>query len=135
MHDATYNIIGESYNTNRTADKRILTTIIDLLDLPAGKSIVDVGAGTGNYTKALADSGYKLFAIEPSEIMRKQAAPNGNITWIPGIAESLPLRDASMDGAVIVLAIHHFSDIRSAAKEVARVCPAGPLIVLTMDPR
>lgn len=135
MHDATYNIIGESYNTNRTADKRILTIIIDLLDLPAGKSIVDIGAGTGNYTKALADLGYKLFAIEPSEIMRKQAVPSGNITWLPGLAESLPLRDASMDGAVIVLAVHHFSDIRNAAKEVARVCSAGPLVLLTMDPR
>ena len=135
MNDATYNIIGKSYNTNRTADKRVLKTIIDLLALPTGQSIVDIGAGTGNYANALADLGYKVFAIEPSEIMREQAVPNGNITWIPGLAEFLPLRDASVDGAVIVLAIHHFSDIRVAAKEVARVCLAGPLVVLTMDPR
>ena len=135
MSDAIYNIIGESYNTNRAADKRILKIIIDLLNLPAGKLIVDIGAGTGNYTNALANLGYRLFAIEPSEIMRKQAVPNSNVTWIPGLAESLPLQDASMDGVIIVLAIHHFFDIRSAAKEVARVCPTGPLIMLTVDPR
>jgi len=135
MSDATYDVIGENYNKNRTADKRILKTIIDLLNLPAGKLIVDIGAGTGNYTNALANLGYRLFAIEPSEIMRKQAISNDNITWIPGFAEYLPLQDASMDGVVIVLAIHHFSDIRSAAEEVARVCPSGPLIMLTMDPR
>ena len=135
MNEATYDAIGESYNENRSADKRILKTIADLLNIPTGKLIVDIGAGTGNYTNALANSGYKLIAIEPSEIMRKQAIPNSSITWIPGLAESLPLQDASMDGVVIVLAIHHFSDIRSAAKEVARVCPTGPLIILTMDPR
>jgi hypothetical protein len=34
MGDAAYDVIGESYNKNRTADKRILKTILDLLRLP-----------------------------------------------------------------------------------------------------
>jgi len=139
MNGSIYDIIGDSYNKNRTADERTLKIIIELLNLPAGKLIVDIGAGTGNYANALANLGYNLgymlFAVEPSEIMREQAIPNGNVAWIAGLAESLPLYDASMDGAVIVLALHHFSNIRSAAKEVARVCPGGPLVVLTMDPR
>ncbi len=135
MNGSIYDIIGDSYNKNRTADERTLKIIIELLNLPAGKLIVDIGAGTGNYANALANLGYMLFAVEPSEIMREQAVPNGNVTWIAGLAESLPLHDASMDGAVIVLALHHFSNIRNAAKEVARVCPGGPLVVLTMDPR
>ena len=135
MNDATYDIIGDGYNKNRAADKRILKNIIDLLDLPAGKLVADIGAGTGNYTGTLANSGYRLFAIEPSGIMRKQAIPNSNISWISGLAEALPLRDRSMDGIIIVLAIHHFSDIHIAAKEMARVCPKGPLVILTMDPR
>jgi ubiquinone/menaquinone biosynthesis C-methylase UbiE len=135
MSDVTYDVIGESYNENRTADKRILKTIIDLLNPTPGKLIADIGAGTGNYTNALSDSGYRLLAIEPSEIMRKQAVPNDNIMWLSGLAEYLPLQDASVDGVVIVLAVHHFSDIRSAAKEVARVCPVGPLIIFTIDPR
>ncbi len=135
MSDTTYDVIGESYNTYRTADKRILKTIIDLLNLPAGKLIADIGAGTGNYTDALANLGYRLFAIEPSQTMRNQAVPNRNVTWLAAMAESVPLKDASMDAVVIILAVHHFSDIRSAAKEVARVCPDGPLVILTMDPR
>jgi len=135
MSDATYDVIGQSYNRNRAADRRILKTIVDLLNLPAGKLVVDIGAGTGNYTNALADSGFRLLAIEPSETMRDQAVPHHDVTWIPALAEHLPLQDASMDGVVIILAIHHFSDISSAAKEVARICPAGPIIVLTMDPR
>jgi ubiquinone/menaquinone biosynthesis C-methylase UbiE len=135
MSDPIYNIIGESYTTNRTADERVLKIIIDLLNLPVGKLIVDIGAGTGNYTTALANSGYRLFAIEPSEIMRRQAIANDNVTWTTGFAESLPLRATSVDGAVIVLALHHFHSIGSAAEEVARICPTGPLVILTMDPR
>jgi len=34
MNEATYDVIGEGYNKNRTADKRILKTILDLLRLP-----------------------------------------------------------------------------------------------------
>jgi len=135
MNNATYDIIGADYNSNRTADRRILNIIIELLNLPAGKLIADIGAGSGHYTNALAGSGYRLLAIEPSDVMRKQAALNDNIVWLAGLAESLPLQGASMDGVVMVLAIHHFSDICSAAKEVARVCPTGPLIIFTVDPR
>ncbi|MDD5397967.1 MAG: methyltransferase domain-containing protein [Dehalococcoidia bacterium] len=135
MGDITYDCIGENYNRNRVADRRILQTIIDLLDLPASKLIVDIGAGTGNYANALTEPGYRLLAVEPSEIMRKQAVFNDNIMWINGIAESLPLGNASMDAAIIILAIHHFSDLGDAADEVARVCPFGPVILLTMDPR
>ena len=135
MSDPIYNIIGESYNTNRTADKRVLEIIVDLLNLPAGKLIVDIGAGTGNYTTALANLGYKLLAIEPSETMRRQAVVNEGVTWIAGSAESLPLRTTSVNGAIIVLALHHFRCIGSAAEEVARVCPTGPLVILTVDPR
>ncbi len=135
MSDATYDVIGDSYNRNRMADRRILQQMIELLSLPAGRLIADIGAGTGNYSNALAALGYRLIAVEPSETMRKQAFRNDSITWIPGVAESLPLEDATVDGVIIILAIHHFSDIRSAAKEVARVCPGGPLVILTMDPR
>lgn len=135
MSGAVYDVIGDSYNTNRAADRRIMQTTLDLLNLPAGKLITDIGAGTGNYANALAALGYRLVAVEPSETMRRQAIKQANVTWVSGFAESLPLRDAAVDGVIIILAIHHFSDLHSAAKEVARICPAGPLVILTMDPR
>ena len=135
MGETTYDAIGESYNRNRTADPRILKILVELLGPPSRKPVVDIGAGTGNYTNALAQSGYTLSAIEPSATMRRQAVPHGGVTWIKGNAEDLPLRDGSMGGAVIVLAVHHFSDTRAAAGEVARVCPEGPLVIFTMDPR
>ncbi|MCJ7772150.1 MAG: class I SAM-dependent methyltransferase [Desulfobacterales bacterium] len=135
MNEIIYNSIGTNYNTNRAADYRIINILKDLLELPTGSTIADIGAGTGNYSNAFADLGYKIKAVEPSEEMRKQAKPNNNITWLSGTAESIPLPDNSVDGVIIVLAIHHFSSLKDASAEMQRICPNGPIVVFTLDPR
>jgi len=135
MNENKYNTIGVNYKINRTADYRIVSSIVGLLNLPTGATIADIGAGTGNYSNALAILGYKIKAIEPSEEMQRQAIPNGNVEWYSGSAESIPLSDNSVDGVIIVLSIHHFSSVRTAAKEIRRICPNGPIVVFTFDPR
>ena len=135
MNEIVYNSIGKSYNSNRAADNRILNTIKNLLNLQVGSVIADIGAGTGNYSNAFADLGYIVNAVEPSEKMCSQAAPNSNVTWIPGFAESIPLPDDSVDGIIVVLALHHFSSLQSAASEMHRICPVGPIVIFTLDPR
>jgi ubiquinone/menaquinone biosynthesis C-methylase UbiE len=135
MEEKIYNTIGVNYIINRTADYRIIEIIVELLNLPAGSLIADIGAGTGNYSNALADRGYKVRAIEPSEEMQRQAIPNGNVEWHSGSAEAIPLADHSVDGVIIVLALHHFSSLPLAAIEIRRICPQGPIVVFTFDPR
>jgi len=135
MNEIIYDSIGKSYISNRAADPRILNNIISLLNLPAGSLIADIGAGSGNYSKALANIGYLVNAIEPSEKMRSQAIPNSNVTWIPGFAESIPLPNNSVDGIIVVLALHHFSSLQRAVSEMHRICPDGPIVIFTLDPR
>jgi ubiquinone/menaquinone biosynthesis C-methylase UbiE len=135
MDQAQYDSIGTNYNRTRAADSRISAGICELLNLPSGSLIADIGAGTGNYSQALSRSGYRTIALEPSEEMRRQAVPNKNITWVPGFAESIPLADNSVDGAIVILALHHFKDAQKAVLELKRICPTGPVVVLTMDPR
>ena len=135
MNKTIYNSIGTNYDTNRSADNRIINIINELMDLRAGSTIADIGAGTGNYSNAFADLGYRVKAVEPSEEMRKQAKPNNNVTWLSGTAESIPLPDNSVDGVIIVLAIHHFSSLHDASSEMRRICPNGPRVVFTLDPR
>ena len=135
MNEKVYNTIGVNYNVNRTADYRIIEKIDELLNLPKEAILADLGAGTGNYSNALGDLGYELFAVEPSDTMRNQAKPNNKVTWISGFAESIPLPDQSVHGIIVILAIHHFSSLKSAANEMKRICPGGPIVLFTLDPR
>lgn len=130
-----FNTIGNTYNNSRTADERIVAALTGLLNLPESAIIADIGAGSGNYTQALAARGYRLKAVEPAEAMRLQAAPSHRIEWFPGVAEQIPLADASVDGVIVTLAIHHFSDLKKAFAEIARIATTGPLVIFTFDPR
>jgi ubiquinone/menaquinone biosynthesis C-methylase UbiE len=130
-----YDCIEMKYNSYRNADIRIVTILKELLGLPAGSTIVDVGAGTGNYTNALASMGYKIKAVEPSEVMRNQSVPSLNVEWLAGSAESIPLPDDSAAGVISTLAVHHFPDLQAAAAAMRRVCDNGPIVLFTIDPR
>ncbi|MEH2375000.1 class I SAM-dependent methyltransferase [Nostoc sp.] len=66
-----YNSIGQQYSKTRVADIRIVNKIIDLLNLPKGRIIADIGAGTGGYSLALANKGFLVNAVEPSVVMQK----------------------------------------------------------------
>lgn len=130
-----YDTIGSNYNDTRVADERIVAALVDLLDLPENSVIADIGAGSGNYTQALATRGYHIKAVEPAEAMRRQAIPSTRIEWFTGVAEKIPLPDDSVDGVIATLAIHHFSDLGRAFSEMARIAPQGPLVIFTFDPR
>ena len=107
-----YDSIGKTYNTTRQADPRITKSIISGLDLGLPSTVADIGAGTGNYSMELAESGFKVIAVEPSGVMRRQGRQHKNLQWLDGMAEDLPLEDKSMDGVVCILAAHHFAGLR-----------------------
>jgi SAM-dependent methyltransferase len=88
-----YNHIGKTYNTTRHADTRIAQRIVQELDINTPATILDIGAGTGNYSYELANMGYRVIAMEPSEVMRTQGKQHRNIIWKEGVAESIPLED------------------------------------------
>jgi ubiquinone/menaquinone biosynthesis C-methylase UbiE len=128
-----YNSIGEGYNFTRKCDRRIVETLINLLALPVGATIADVGAGTGNYSIAIANRGYQIIAIEPSILMQSQAIVHPQVRWITARAEAIPLRDNSVDGAIIILAMHHFSNIDVAISEINRIVGDGNFIIFTFE--
>lgn len=73
IFEPAYNTIGKGYTKHRQADIRIVDLLYSLLNLPNGSVIADIGAGTGNYSLALAHKGYKMKAVEPSIVMRTQS--------------------------------------------------------------
>ena len=130
-----FDSIGHSYSATRSADLRIVKALLDLLGAANGRTVVDIGAGTGNYSVALAEQGWSVVAIEPSAVMRSQSRNHDAIAWIDSTAESLSLPNQSVDAVICVLTLHHFQDMSVAFAEMARVIRNGPIILFTFDPR
>src|SRR5262249_1862298 len=72
------------------------------LELGPGRTVVDVGAGTGKLTRSLLEVGATVVAVEPVEAMRavlEQAVPEARA--LDGTAEALPVADGSADAIVV----------------------------------
>ena len=130
-----YDTIGRQYSQVREADPRVTEMLLRELALQPGKCIADVGAGTGNYALALAERGYHVRAVEPSQVMLSQARPHPQVQYSQGYAEELPLENAGVDAMICVNAIHHFRDLDRAVREMDRVCNEGRIVILTADVR
>jgi SAM-dependent methyltransferase len=101
------------------------------LDLRPGRTVVDVGAGTGKLTRELVASGADVVAIEPVPAMREQLereVPAARA--LDGTAEALPLDDGSVDAIVVAQAFHWF-DGPAALAEFHRVLrPSGRVALI-----
>lgn len=111
---ALYDSIGCSYARSRRPDPRIASAIDAALGDAA--SVVNIGAGTGSYEP----SGRMVIAVEPSAVMIRQR-PKEAAPCLQGSAEALPLESASVDAAMAVLTIHHWTDPGCGLGEMARV--------------
>jgi ubiquinone/menaquinone biosynthesis C-methylase UbiE len=95
---------------------------------------VDVGSGTGIWSRALADTfGSTVLGVEPSDGMRTRAAEahaHPDVRYLPGRADALPLDDESVGAAWLSTVIHQFPDLGAAARELRRVIePGGKVLV------
>jgi SAM-dependent methyltransferase len=117
--------VAGAYSTGRRADPRIAAAIERALG--DARSVVNVGAGTGNYEPVDRD----VVAVEPSAQMRARRPP-GSATCLEGVAEALPFDDASVDAALAVLTIHHWSDPAAGLAEMRRVARRR-VVVFTFD--
>lgn len=125
--NARYDTIGEGYASTRREDPRLAMRIVEALG-PA-LSVVNVGAGAGSYEPR---DRYVL-AIEPSDVMAAQR-PADRAPAIRAEAQSLPLRDASVDAAMTILSLHHWdSQQEQGVRELRRVA-RGPVVIVTCDP-
>jgi hypothetical protein len=82
---ATYNRIGKKYNLYRRGDERIIHTLIDLLGLPKKSFILDVGAGTGNYSLGLCERGIQRLGLRAFHRHDGTSAASPSAELCPGL--------------------------------------------------
>jgi SAM-dependent methyltransferase len=121
-HAISFGIVADSYDRVRPGPT---PEALDWL-VPAGVGVaVDLAAGTGLFTRALAGRAGELIAVEPDERMRDVlAARSPEVRVLAGRAEAIPLPDASAD-AVFVSTAWHWFDPELAVREITRVLRDG----------
>jgi SAM-dependent methyltransferase len=123
---ALYDSIGAGYETLRRPDPRIASRLHAALG-PA-RTVLNVGAGTGNYEPAER----AVLAVEPAARMI-QRRPPGSAPVVQATAAALPFAEGTFDAALAVLTVHHWPDPLAGLREVRRVT-RGRIVILTFDP-
>ena len=105
------------------------------LDLRADRKVVDIAAGTGKLTRLLLATGATVLAVEPVAGMRERlAAGLPEVELLDGVAEQIPLNDASVDAATVGQAFHWFDGDRALA-EIHRVTRKGSRLAVVYNRR
>jgi SAM-dependent methyltransferase len=104
-----------------------------LLPLRSGRTLLDLGAGTGKLSRLAAARGVKVVALEPAAAMIRQAGGPG-ILAVRGVAEALPIRRHSVDAVCAASAFHWF-DGRVALAEAHRAMRHGARLALLWNRR
>jgi SAM-dependent methyltransferase len=115
-------------------EERQLT--VDLLDVSQGKTVLDVGCGTGDFTRAFAVAaapGGLAVGLDASKTMLSVAAEKGgegNLAYVRADACELPFDDGEFDAVSCVGCIHLLADPFKSLGEMVRVARPGGRIVI-----
>jgi len=101
--------------------------------------VADLGCGEGYLTVEASRFASRVIAVDRSDAVLRRARALAtrrrvrNVTWKRGELERLPIRDASVDLALLSQALHHAKDPARALAEAVRILvPGGRVLVLDL---
>ena len=119
--------------------KEFLPLLYKYLELKPRQIVVDVGSGTGSFTRLLANGikfQGKVIGIERNrrllsvakKLSNKQRIPRKLVSYKVGKAESLPLPSNFADRVVCQMVLWLVKDRKRVVSEMLRVCKPGGLV-------
>jgi SAM-dependent methyltransferase len=111
------------FDRNDLAYKSELEAVRALL--PDYTRAVEVGVGTGRFAVPLGID----FGVEPSRAMAQLARSRG-VRTVEGVAEDLPIENASLDLVLMVTTVCFVDDLRKSLGEANRILVDGGYLVI-----
>jgi ubiquinone/menaquinone biosynthesis C-methylase UbiE len=113
--------------------------LVESLRLEPGSRVLDLGAGVGVVSSAVATtlSRGEIILVDPQFEMlaraRRRVVSRENVAarFLCAVAERVPLRDASVDAVLMVTVLGEVDDAEQAFTEVRRVLRPGGLLSIT----
>jgi len=125
----------------RYANSEEFAEVLRLLGAGRGQQILDLGAGNGIASYALAKNGWHVTALEPDSseevgagAIRSLAKDSGlPITVIQQPAEELPFPDNTLHAIHARQVLHHAKDLEAVVRELSRILNHGGLLLSTRE--
>jgi ubiquinone/menaquinone biosynthesis C-methylase UbiE len=110
-------------------------TVLERLVPVSGRDMVDIGCGGGLLVRALTARGARVIGVEISESQLATAIRDDDgsgARYVVGVAQRLPLEDASVDVVVFMRTLHHVppADMLSGLREAGRVLRPGGAVYI-----
>lgn len=127
---------ADSYERGRPDyPEEALSFLMRTLNITPGRRFLDLGAGTGKFTKYLLQTSAEVIAVEPVEGMRQKLSElYPGVSVLSGTAEEIPLPDNSIDGVIVAQAFHWFNG-EKALPEIHRILKSGGKLGLIWNAR
>jgi ubiquinone/menaquinone biosynthesis C-methylase UbiE len=104
---------ADAYRTSEThASGDDLDLVVEWCEPAEGVTCLDVATGGGHVARRLREAGATVVTVDPAPGMQADTTAS---------AEDLPFADDSFDAVACRIAAHHFADVLTAVKEMARV--------------
>lgn len=134
-HHAQANSFGQAAQIYEESRPSYPREVVEWLVPASAQRVLDIGAGTGKFTRLLRREDREVIAVDPSrEMLEVLAAQASGIETLVGTAERIPLPDESVD-AVTFAQSWHWVDPEHGVPEVARVLKPGGILGLIWNSR
>lgn len=127
---------AEAYSRGRPEfPAQALTWLQNDLGLRTGTTAVEIGAGTGKFTRVLAATGASVMAVEPvAAMLARLVADLPAVAAMGGDAQNLPIASGTCDAVLCAQSFHWFAT-PAALTEIARVLRPGGVVGLIWNVR
>ena len=124
-YEAWYELPGGNWVSDR--EKAVLAS--QLAAFTHAKSLLEVGCGTGHFTRWFAAQGLSVTGLDASAAMLEDARRrDSRLDLVRGDAVALPFSDGSYDVVAFITALEFIADPRAALHEAVRVARQGLIL-------